>query len=126
MKMKKSELKEADIKKFKQRLEEMRRQILGQLSAVSEEVQVTEASGGYSQHQADEGTDDFDRTISIELSSKEQKVLRQIDRALEKITEGNYGICDVTEEPIPKARLEAIPHATMTVKAQEQMEREQF
>jgi len=35
--------------------------------------------------QADEGTDDFDRTISLELTNKEYDVLRQIERALEKI-----------------------------------------
>jgi DnaK suppressor protein len=50
-------------------------------------------------------------------------MLRQIDRALEKIQEGTYGICDVSGEEIPVKRLEAIPYATMTVKAQQQMEK---
>ena len=41
----------------------------------------------------------------------------------EKIEEGTYGICDITGEEIPLARLEAVPYATMTVKAQEKFEK---
>ena len=53
-------------------------------------------------------------------------MLRQIDRALEKIDENTYGICDLSGEEIPLKRLEAIPYATMTVKAQEQLEKGRF
>ena len=80
-------------------------------------------STGYSQHQADQGTDDFDRKVSLELTSQEFQVLRQIERALEKIQDGTYGICDISGEEIPKARLEAMPYAATTVKAQEKLER---
>jgi DnaK suppressor protein len=91
----------------------------------SEEVKAYEETRGYSQHQADEGTDDFDRTISLNLSDQELKILRQIDRALEKIDEGTYGVCDVSGDEIPLKRLDAIPYATMTVKAQEELEQQQ-
>ena len=50
-------------------------------------------------------------------------LLRQIDRALEKIDEGTYGVCDLTGDEIPIKRLEAIPYATMTVTAQDQFEK---
>ena len=80
-------------------------------------------STGYSQHQADQGTDDFDRTINMELTEREYHLLRQIDRALEKISENTYGVCDISGEDIPLARLEAVPYATMTVKAQEKLEK---
>ena len=50
-------------------------------------------------------------------------IVRQIDRALDKIEEGTYGICDITGKDISKARLEAIPYATMTVDAQEKYEK---
>jgi DnaK suppressor protein len=49
--------------------------------------------------------------------------LRHIERALEKIEENTYGICDITGQEIPLARLEAVPYATMTVKAQDQLEK---
>lgn len=117
-------MRKSDIAKFKKRLLEERAKLLGQLTSTAAEVQTPDEATGYSQHQADEGTDDFDRTISIELSTKEQGMLKQIDRALEKIEEDTYGICDVTGDKIPLARLEAIPSATMTVQAQEQLEQQ--
>jgi DnaK suppressor protein len=116
-------LKKAEILKFKKRLEEMRDQITQSLKGTTAEVKTPDEATGYSQHQADQGTDDFDRTISLEVTSREYAILRQIERALEKIDENTYGICDISGDRIPRARLEAVPYATMTVKAQEQLEK---
>src|SRR6202035_2536783 len=116
-------LKKSEIAKFKKRLEDMKRQLTHSLKGSTAEVKTPDEATGYSQHQADQGTDDFDRTISLEVTSKEYGILRQIERALEKIDENSYGICDVTGEDIPLARLEAVPYATMTVKAQEKFEK---
>lgn len=116
-------LKKSDISKFKKKLEELRAQLTHTLKGSTAEVKTPDEATGYSQHQADQGTDDFDRTISLEVTSREYHILRQIERALEKIDENTYGICDITGEEIPMARLEAVPYATMTVKAQEQLEK---
>lgn len=116
-------LKKTEIAKFKKRLEEMQKQLTHSLKGSTAEVKTPDEATGYSQHQADQGTDDFDRTISLEVTSKEYGLLRQIERALEKISENTYGICDITGEEIPVARLEAVPYATMTVKAQEKFEK---
>ena len=48
-------------------------------------------------------------------------IVRDIDHAMDRIEEGTYGICEVTGKPIPVARLRAIPWATMTVEAAEQL-----
>lgn len=116
-------LKKAEIAEYKKRLEELRDQLTNLIRDSSEEVKTSEEVKGYSQHQADEGTDDFNRTISLQLTSKEFDILRQIERALEKIDEGTYGICDISGEEIPVKRLDAIPYAVMTVKAQEKFEK---
>jgi DnaK suppressor protein len=63
------------------------------------------------------------QTINLGVTTEEYKLLRQIERALEKIDENTYGVCDITGEEIPVARLEAVPYATMTVKAQEKFEK---
>lgn len=97
-------LKKADIARFKKRLEEMRDQMTHLIRDTTEDVKSAEETKGYSQHQADEGTDDFNRTVTLEVTSKEFGVLRQIERALDKIAEDTYGICDVTGEEIPMAR----------------------
>lgn len=116
-------LKKNEIVIFKKKLEELRAHLTNSLKGTTAEVKTPDEATGYSQHQADQGTDDFDRTISLEVTSKEYGILRQIERALEKIDENTYGFCDVTGEEIPRARLEAVPYATMTVKAQEKLEK---
>lgn len=119
-------LKPKEIEHFKEELLKLKNQMARVVQGVSEDVKSLEESKGYSQHQADEGTDDFGRTISLELSNKELEVIKQIDHALDKIENGTYGICDITGKEIPKKRLEAIPYASMTVEAQQLVEKGGF
>jgi DnaK suppressor protein len=116
-------LKKDEIQSFKKRLEELRRSLTNAIRETSRDVKDLEQTKGYSQHQADEGTDDFGRTINLEISNRESIVLRQVERALEKIEEGTYGLCDITGKEIPIKRLQAIPYATMTVDAQDKFEK---
>jgi DnaK suppressor protein len=116
-------LSKEDIKNFHKRLMELKTQMLVMVKGSTELVRSSDESKGYSQHQADEGTDDFDRRINLELSSKEFSILKQIDRAFEKMDEGTYGLDDITGEEIPIKRLEAIPYACMTVQSQEKFEK---
>jgi DnaK suppressor protein len=112
------------IDHFKKELEMLRQELVSAVEGENENVKrMQEDTTGYSQHQADEGSEDFDRTISLSVNSKERKVLAQVERALKKIEEGTYGVCDISGEDIPMPRLEAIPYATTTVKAQEQLEK---
>lgn len=115
-------LTQKEIDHFKTILEDMHAQLSQSLENASQQVKQPDDATGYTQHQADQGTDDFDRTINIEVTGKEMGVLRQIERALDKIEDKTYGVCDISGDEIPKARLEAIPYATMTVQAQEKME----
>jgi DnaK suppressor protein len=119
-------LKKNELAQFKKRLEELRLQVMRAIEGTKKEVTAPDESKGYSQHSADEGTDDFVKNINLEVTSKEFGLLRQIDRALEKIEEGTYGVCDISGEEIPMKRLEAVPYATMTVKAQEKFEKGQL
>lgn len=116
-------IKKSEIEKFKKKLEDMRDQLTKTIQGSTAEVKSPEEARGYSQHQADEGTDDFDRTINLEVATSEFGMLRQIERALQKIDENTYGICDITGNEIPKKRLEAMPYATMTVDAQDKLEK---
>ena len=116
-------LKKDQIEHFKKKLEALKHQLNHSLKGSTAEVKKPDDATGYSQHQADQGTDDFDRTISLEVTSREYGILRQIERALEKIEDNTYGICDISGEDIPQARLEAVPYANMTVKAQEKLEK---
>lgn len=116
-------LKKNEIAQFKKRLEELRTTILQTIEGSKKEVSDPDEAKGYSQHSADEGTDDFVKQVNLEVANKEYGLIKQIDRALEKIEEGTYGLCDISQEEIPLKRLEAIPYATMTVGAQEKFEK---
>lgn len=66
----------------------------------------------------------FDREMDATLGEQFGRRLEYVDRALEKIEEGTYGVCDDTGEPIPKGRLEAVPEAIYIVEAQRRREGE--
>lgn len=116
-------LKPNEIEKYKKRLEEMLFQLTKSIKGSAEQAKSLDETMAYSQHQADQGTDDFDRSINLELMSHDFDLVRQIERALEKIKENTYGICDISGKEIPKKRLDAMPYASMTVEAQEQIEK---
>ncbi|MGA0369861.1 MAG: TraR/DksA family transcriptional regulator, partial [Kiritimatiellia bacterium] len=77
---------------------------------------------GSAQHSADHGTDNFDREFALSLASTEQDVLYEVDEALMRIYEGEYGVCEMTGVQIERARLEVIPYTRYSVQAQSKME----
>lgn len=56
-----------------------------------------------------------ERDRDLQLSAQARAAIEEIDAALGRLEDGSYGICVVSGEPIPKERLEAIPHADMRV-----------
>jgi RNA polymerase-binding protein DksA len=81
-----------------------------------------EASGdhsSYSYHMADQGTDAMEREKAFLFASRDEKYLKQIDDALERVENGTYGICRVTGKLISKERLEAVPTTTISFEAKQ-------
>ena len=72
----------------------------------------------YGNHQADAGTDTFDRDFALSLVSGEQDALIEIEEAIIRIKDGSYGVCEVTGKAIPAARLTAVPFARFSVEGQ--------
>lgn len=71
----------------------------------------------------DRASSETDWSIELRTRDRQRKLIAKIDAALRRISDGEYGYCEVTGEPISLARLEARPIATMTVEAQERHER---
>lgn len=82
-------------------------------------------SSAFGMHQADAGSDAYDRDFALNILSQEQDALHEIEEALIRIENGEYGICQGSGEPIPQARLEAMPFARCTVEYQERLDQEQ-
>ena len=71
----------------------------------------------------DRATLETDRSLELRTRDRERKLVAKIDEALQRIEDGTYGYCEVTDEPIGLGRLEARPIATMSLEAQERHER---
>ena len=64
---------------------------------------------------ADLATGETEVAVSLSRAEVDHQRLAQVKRALRKLEEGTYGLSDLTQEPIPLERLEAIPWATANV-----------
>ena len=80
----------------------------------------------YGQHMADAGTDTFDRDFALSLVSSEQEALTEIDAAIKRIHDGTYGICEITQKPIAKERLLAVPFTRYSAEAQKDLEKNRY
>lgn len=84
-----------------------------------------EANGDLSSmpiHMADIGSDNFEQEFTLSLMETDGVTLGQIEASLERIEDGTYGLCEECGVKIPKARLSAIPYATLCVKCARQQE----
>ncbi|MCO4793214.1 MAG: TraR/DksA family transcriptional regulator [Bacteriovoracaceae bacterium] len=65
-----------------------------------------------------------DQSVAFGLREREYQRLRDIDIALAKVEDGTYGICEETDEPIGKKRLEKMPWAKLSIEAAEEIEKQ--
>lgn len=73
----------------------------------------------------DQASSERDRELDLILGDREREKLRNIDEALLKIEEGEYGICEECEEEIPVGRLKLVPFARYCVRCKADIEKQQ-
>lgn len=73
---------------------------------------------GYTLHMADIATDSYDREFSLGLATNAQQILYEIEEALKRIQEKNFGDCLSCAKPISRRRLTAIPYASLCIECQ--------
>ncbi|MGI8603524.1 MAG: TraR/DksA family transcriptional regulator [Verrucomicrobiales bacterium] len=116
------------LKKQRQRLIELRDTMLEAMEGVARDTLRSRPEGSeasaFGMHQADAGSDAYDRDFALNMLSKEQDALYEIEEALRRMDLGTYGVCEMSGKKIPQARLEAIPFARFTVECQAQLEKE--
>jgi len=105
-----------EIEHFRSLLLDKRRELVGNVDSMwgTAETNRQESSGDLSNmpiHMADVGTDNYEQEFTLDLIESERKLLQDIDRSLQKMREGTYGLCEATGKPIGRARLEAKPEA---------------
>ena len=109
------------------RLLQLKDELLDAMNGVGRDTLRTRSEGSdasaFGMHTGDAGSDAYDRDFALSLLSQERDSLFEIDAALKKIQDGNYGLCEISGKPIPHARLEALPFARYTVECQAELEK---
>jgi RNA polymerase-binding transcription factor DksA len=115
------------LAKQQDRLLQLRDNILDSMNGVAKDTLRSRAEGSeasaFGMHQADAGSDSYDRDFALSLLSQEQDALYEIEEALKRIDSETYGVCEMSGKQIAHARLEAIPFARYTVECQAQIEK---
>jgi RNA polymerase-binding protein DksA len=114
---------------FKKRLLEEREELQRQAAEIDEssfgggQSELTGDIASFDEEFADAGTATFERERDLSLSNNIKDLMDKIDRALERIDEGSYGLCERCGRPIEKARIKALPYATLCIRDKQAEER---
>ncbi|WP_432949563.1 TraR/DksA family transcriptional regulator [Kribbella sp. CA-253562] len=105
---------EADVVHLKEEIRDAEQEIVGLLR---------DGGDGAGNDQADVGSTTLERDHEMSLANNARDMLDQIERALAKIDDGTYGVCESCGKAIGKGRLQAFPRATLCVSCKEREER---
>ena len=106
----------ADLDSYRELLVSLRSRLNGDVTHLADEALRStggEASGSLSNaplHMADLGTDNFEQEFTLSLLQNQEQALDEIREALGRIDRGTFGECEECHQPIPKARLQALPY----------------
>jgi RNA polymerase-binding protein DksA len=116
-----------DTARFRELLEQERQRVIEALEYLHEEnpgsIKDETADSTVDNHLADLATVTLDREIDYTLEENSENVLKEIDKALEKIDAGTFGVCETCGNPIAEERLAAIPYATQCIDCKRREER---
>lgn len=115
-------MRKAFLKAARERLLEMRRQVMREMDNELQEGREGNKDEGMDTY--DLASEERDREISFILSSRDREKLAAVGEALERIEEGTYGVCEMCESDIAEGRLEAMPFTRVCVNCQQERERE--
>lgn len=113
-----------DLKKFKGLLLALRREVAGDIDNLENDAFSTDGERVSVDNHADIGSDSFAQEFSLELLERDEETLGQIDEALVRINDGEFGHCTQCEARIGKERLKAMPYAKHCISCQREAELE--
>ncbi|MFQ5867667.1 MAG: TraR/DksA family transcriptional regulator [bacterium] len=109
------------IKKFKEELTRLREELLSLVQKTTEnEKEYPSSEVGDT---IDLAGDSSARELLFELNDSERHRLEDINRALQKIEQGDFGVCEKCGDKISNKRLQAVPYARFCIKCKAQMEK---
>ena len=112
------------LREFRDKLMKYRIQLLSDLGSIEKEALIVHSDTSHMPiHMADAGSDAYDQDLKLGMAASERKRIRDIEAALIRIKKKTYGVCHLTGEKIPDARLKAKPWAMYTKESAEKIER---
>ena len=118
-----------EVNELKKRLLEEREELQRQAAEIDEssfgggQSDITGDVASFDEEFADAGTATFERERDLSLSNNIRDLTEKIDRALRRIDEGSYGLCEKCGRPIEKARIKALPYASLCIRDKQAEER---
>ena len=113
------QLAQSTLERLARKLQEERERLEGVIAAFDEELETSRLAVTGSEFSdpdnADGGTIAAEIKMDLSLQQNARDLLEKVKHAEDRMAKGLYGICENTGEPIPLARLEALPYATTTV-----------
>jgi DnaK suppressor protein len=110
-----------ELDDLRARLTDERAELQEQLTTLEDQTFATTQSDmsgdvGLDDEAADAGTATFEREKDLSIEHNVRDLMQKIDRALKRMDEGRYGICDRCGKPIEKARVKALPYVDLCIK----------
>ena len=116
-----TKLTKIEIEELRSRLEEEQAELQAQLSTLEEDTFAATQSDsagdvGLDDESADAGSATFEREKDLSIEQNVRDLLQKIERALKRIADGTYGLCERCGKPIEKARIKALPYVDLCIK----------
>jgi DnaK suppressor protein len=116
-------LSQKDLKRFKKTLEDSRKALLDSARKTMEEESNFDTDD--LPDEIDQASSEYAQSMVFRLRDREKFLLKKIDRALSRIEDGTFGLCERCEEAINITRLEARPVTTLCIRCKEEQEKKE-
>lgn len=116
-------LNQKDLKRFKKLLEDSRKQILENARKTLEEESNFDTDD--LPDEIDQASSEYARAMNGRIRDREKFLLKKIEKALARVEDGTFGVCERCEEPISAKRLEARPVTTLCIRCKEEQEKKE-
>lgn len=122
-------LTKVELKSYRERLLAIRARLRGDIHYLAEAAlkpsgaEESSSSSKMPIHMADIGSENYAQEFALSLMANDEGTLSEVEAALERIEDGQYGNCEGCSKPIKKTRLNAIPYASLCIECAQSRER---
>lgn len=121
----KTPLTKTQLENYRLILIQKRAELLGDIQNLEQEALRSDSgrSSHTAQHIDEAGSESYEQSLNLNLAASDRERINEIDAALQRIKDRTYGLCELTFEPIKKARLDEIPWTRYTIEAARELDR---